>query len=287
MLVSLLIANYNNGSFFKDCFDSILAQSYSNWEVIVVDDCSSDESLKIIQQIVKGDHRVRICSNDINMGVGHTKNRAVHESSGELCAFLDPDDSIEPDAIQKMVAVFQSNPSLVLVHSSFNICNDRLQQIGKYEQAKPVDSKDPYFLNLDGSITHFAMFSREAYLSSTGIDTYMKRAVDQDLYLKLCEAGETSFLDAFLYNYRVHEGGISTGVTGQNALKALYWHWYACNQAAKRRNIVVEDIFLKQFVLRTELEACRLQINQPESMKQLLKKITQKFINKLPLLKAK
>ncbi len=280
MLVSLLIANYNNGRFFKDCFDSILAQTYSNWEVVVVDDCSTDDSMQLINQMVGNDSRVRVLVNAQNQGVGFTKDLAVREASGVLCAFIDPDDLLEPEALLKMVSVFQSNSSVVLAHSSFRMYDELLNPIGQYEQAKAVDAADPYFLNFDGGITHFAMFAREAYLRTSGIDAYMKRAVDQDLYLKLCEQGETFFVDAFLYKYRIHEGGISTGLSEQNAHKALYWHWFAANQAAKRRGIVIENLFLKQFALRTELDALRHNQPQPESIAQLVRKLAKKILGK-------
>jgi glycosyltransferase involved in cell wall biosynthesis len=280
MLVSLLIANFNNGHFFRDCFESILAQSYTNWEVVVVDDCSTDDSIKQIEQIVRGDARVKIISNTSNKGVGYSKHKAVQEASGELCAFLDPDDMLENEALKTMVLAFQSNPSTVLAHSSFRMYDENLQLIGSHQRAKSVNFSDPYFFNFDGEITHFAMFLREAYLRTTGIDPYMKRAVDQDLYLKLCEQGNTHFVDEFLYKYRIHAMGISTGASSQNAQKALYWHWYACNQAAKRRGIVIEDLFLKQFALRTEVDTLNKQLVQTKTLAQQLRKLVQTILGK-------
>jgi glycosyltransferase involved in cell wall biosynthesis len=255
MLVSILIANYNNGAFFKECYESLLSQSYTNWEAIVVDDCSTDVSVETIEKLIGQDARFKLFKNKQNEGVGYTKNRCVQEASGELCAFVDPDDALELNALELLVNAFHKNEQLVLAHSSFTICDAHLQMTGKHTRAKQVMLNDARFFNFDGEVTHFAMFKRKTYLATGGIDGYMKRAVDQDLYLKLYEQGPFAFVDAFLYKYRIHEKGISTGAGDLGAEKAVYWHWYACNAAAKRRGIVIEDLFVKQFISRKTHEA--------------------------------
>ena len=166
----------------------------------------------------------------------------------EIFALVDPDDTIEPQAIQTMVKAFETNESLSLVYSKYRRYNDTLQELIGKHQLRPVNTKDPLFFNLAGVISHFAAFSKKAYQQTEGIDPYMLRAVDQDLYLKLCEAGNVVVVDEFLYKYRVHQSGISTGADMANATKAEYWHWYAVIAAAKRSGVYVENLFMDVFV---------------------------------------
>ena len=85
-----------------------------------------------------------------------------------------------------------------------------------------------------GALTHFATFKRKYFENTSGIDTTFKRAVDQDLYLKLEEVGKHIFLDDYLYNYRVNQNSISAN---KNVYKARYWHFIAQKNAFKRRRL--------------------------------------------------
>src|SRR4030043_677699 len=94
-LFSVLIANYNNGKFLKECLQSIFSQTYSNWEIIIVDDASTDNSLLIYKQYLNN-NKIKICYNKKNKGVGYTKNKCVLYAKGDICGFIDSDDAIAP-----------------------------------------------------------------------------------------------------------------------------------------------------------------------------------------------
>ncbi|MFZ4771896.1 MAG: glycosyltransferase family 2 protein, partial [Ferruginibacter sp.] len=127
MLFSILIANYNNGRFFKDCYDSIIAQTYDNWEVIIVDDQSTDDSIAIISGLIKDDKRFKLFENEQNKGCGFTKRRCAELAAGDICGFLDPDDALMPDALALMMDAHQQNKELALVHSTFYFCDEFLK----------------------------------------------------------------------------------------------------------------------------------------------------------------
>lgn len=101
--ISILIANYNNGHFFKDCYDSLINQTLQEFEVVVLDDCSSDDSFEVIQNIIKKDDRFKLFKNDTNRKVGFTKRKLVELANSEICGFLDPDDALKPKALEIMV----------------------------------------------------------------------------------------------------------------------------------------------------------------------------------------
>ncbi|MDA7803419.1 glycosyltransferase [Crocinitomix sp.] len=246
---SILIAHYNNGKYFAECWQSILSQTFLDWEVIIVDDCSSDNSVKLIQDLIAGDKRCKFFQNELNKGCGFTKRKCAELASGDIFGFVDPDDSLSSNALEVMINTCESNPTVDFVFSRFSIVDENHNLISNKKSQGKVHFNDPYFFNFGGVISHFAAFRKEIYVQTEGIDPYMLRAVDQDLYLKLCETGVVMAIDHLLYNYRIHEKGISTGgANNQNVSKATYWHWYAINAAAKRRGIYVEDLFTKSFL---------------------------------------
>ncbi|MFP3541126.1 glycosyltransferase family 2 protein, partial [Pseudomonas sp. SIMBA_044] len=85
MIFSILIDNYNNGKFFKQCYDSIISQKYIDWEVIILDDCSTDNSLELINALIKNDCRFKLFENEINSGVGVTKSKLIELANGDIC----------------------------------------------------------------------------------------------------------------------------------------------------------------------------------------------------------
>lgn len=249
-LVSLLIANYNNGKYLEETLNSIYNQTYRNWEIVIVDDCSTDNSLSIYKSLEK-DKRIRIFTNARNQGCGYTKRRCAEEAIGEICAFVDPDDTIVPDALEKMVKLHGENPDCSLVHSKSYFCDESLNIIGEYTVAHNVESGQSLFFNLDGAITHFSTFKKTFYDKTNGIDSYLLRAVDQDLYLKLYDSGKTLYLNEPLYMYRIHAKGISTN---SNARKAYYWAWVVIFSTARRRGINLETSFFDYFTPKHEFE---------------------------------
>lgn len=241
-IFSILIAQYNNGQYFKDCYDSIIAQSHKNWEVIIVDDCSTDDSVDLMRNVIGNDPRFIIEVFKENKGCGAAKRRCAELAIGDLCAFLDPDDAITPEALQEMVSAHEKYPDHALVYSKPFTC-DHLLQVVDERKSKQVLNDDPYFFNLEGHVFAFISYKNAFYKKTVGIDSYLQRAVDQDLVFKLYEVGPFHFLDKTLYKYRIHANGISTN---NNKDKAYFWHWVAIIDAAKRRNINIENLFLEK-----------------------------------------
>lgn len=255
MKFSILIANYNNGKYFQDCYESIIRQNFTDWEAIIIDDASEDNSVEIINKIISTDTRFKLFLNDKNKGCGFTKRRCIELACGELNGFVDPDDALMANALKEMNEAFSNNKNAVLIHSNLIYCNENLQKINLYTHAASVLTEYNYFFNLNHCVTQFSMFKKEAYLQTEGIDAYMQKAVDQDLYLKLFEIGKFYFINKPLYLYRRHKAGISSFY---NMEKAKYWHWFAIMQAAKRRNINVDQLFNDYFIRRKKFEDLKI-----------------------------
>ena len=256
-LFSIFIAQYNNGKYFEDCYKSIMAQTYQNWEVIIVDDCSTDDSVEVMKEMIGDDPRFKIFVNDENKGCGFTKRKCAELAQGEICAFLDPDDAITEDALIIMVTEHLKNPDYSLLYSKPYTCDEFLN-IKDERKSKQINNDDPYFFNFDGYVFAFISYKKKFYDKTIGIDEYLKRAIDQDLLFKLYEIAPFYFVNKTLYKYRIHENGISTTT---NSDKAYFWHWVTIINAAKRRNINVENLFIDKALRSRREQALQKEID--------------------------
>lgn len=234
MKFSLLVANYNNGHFFDDCYRSILSQTATNWEVVILDDCSTDDSVQVIKNKIKGDPRFRFFENKENKGVGFTKGKLIDLAEGEICGFLDPDDALLPMAVQASLDIFKNKKDVVLTYSRPVKCDENLNPVQEVKSAMQVPNRDPFFFNCPVQIVHFVGFRKEIYLRCEKMNSALRIAEDQDLYLKMYEKGKVHFIDQSDYRYRTHAGGISQN---ENRQKSYDYFAQTIFAAMKRRKL--------------------------------------------------
>lgn len=234
MKFSILIANYNNGKFFPDCYRSIIAQSYTDWEAVILDDASTDDSLEVIRKLTGTDRRFKIYRNEVNSGVGITKSKLIELAEGDICGFVDPDDAIQPEAISSAVAAYKKDRDIVLTYSYFMKCDEHLNPTEPFRSGMQVLNGDPFFFNCPVQIAHFVTFRKDIYNLTEKMNPELKIAEDQDLYLKMYEKGKVYFINEPHYLYRMHAEGIS-----QNSNKARSHDYFArvIMAAMKRRQL--------------------------------------------------
>lgn len=240
MKFSILIAHYNNAVFFRDCFDSIIKQTYPNFEVIVVDDCSDASEKQSVKKIIANDKRFFLYENQQNKGVGYTKKKCAELATGDILCFVDPDDAILPEALEENIKIFR-NKNIVAAYSQFYLCNSDLIPQKLFPYSKKVKNRQKNFLNLNFQISHFFTFRKEEYDKTEKINECLTSCVDQDLYMKLYERGRFHFIRKALYLYRMHKKGISQNL---NRKEKLYENWHiVLYQTLKRRG--VKKVFFK------------------------------------------
>lgn len=249
--ISILIANYNNGHFFKDALLSLLRQTIVDWEAIVIDDGSTDNSVEVIRNLIRSDKRFRVYQNQVNLGYQKTISHAISLSRAELFGRLDPDDALHPEALELSVKAHHNFPEVGLVYSNIVYCDRNLQPTAILK-GRQIEDLDESSYNLEGTIWPFATFKKDIYDKTSGIDVYNRRAEDQDIYLKMCEMAPVKYIDRETYYYRIHDQGASTM---ENRDKAFFWQWVALIKMAERREKNIEDLFNEYFA-----EACLLNI---------------------------
>ena len=157
-----------------------------------------------------------------------------------------------------MVAEHEKFPEASMIYSRLIWCDEHLN--ANYEsKSKQIDNGDDTYFDFDGYLTAFLSYKKSFYDKTDGINSYLQRAIDRDLILKLYEVGPAYLVDKAMYKYRIHNNGISTN---KNQDKAYFWYWVTIIDAAKRRNINIENIFVekalisrKQFYLQKEIDS--------------------------------
>lgn len=120
-LISIVMPAYNAEKTISDAIESVLSQTYGNWELLIIDDGSSDHTITIAQHYSNADRRVALIQNKQNSGVSVSRNRGISEASGEWVAFLDSDDKWDPQKLEKQARIIRQkgNVDLVFTGSSF------------------------------------------------------------------------------------------------------------------------------------------------------------------------
>lgn len=238
-LFSILIANHNDGKYIKDAISSVEKQTYKNYEVVIVDDGSDDDSKAILKEY-ESNANYRIYFNDKNYGCGYTKRKCVELSKGEICGFLDADDALTNDALEVMVENHIQHIDTSLIYSKYHYCNKDLTPLYVSSHQCQIPNGKSFLEYKRGAISHFVSFKKHFYNKTVGINEHFKIAEDIDLYLKLEEVGETLFIDKPLYYYRCGTGNNTS--LDNNIIRAAYWEIIAKTDACKRRNCNYETI---------------------------------------------
>lgn len=118
-LVTIYIPNYNYSKYLKEAIDSAINQSYEDIEIIVIDDCSTDDSFQVLKEYIYPDSPIRIIFNESNLGLPATCNKAISYARGKYICRIDADDRLETNAIARLLAEFENNPELSAVFSSY------------------------------------------------------------------------------------------------------------------------------------------------------------------------
>lgn len=129
-LVSIIIPVYNASRFLEETINSIQEQTYSNWEAIFIDDCSSDNSYDIIKQYQKNDKRIKVIKNKINNGVAISRNNGIDYAKGEYLCFLDADDKWHPKKLEKQIN-FMQELNCEFSFTGYQFANEKCNPNGK------------------------------------------------------------------------------------------------------------------------------------------------------------
>ncbi len=233
-LVSILVANHNNARYIERALDSALAQTYSNIEIVVVDDASTDESLEVIESYISAHSGTTIVlyKNYTSHGCGRVKRKLVDVARGDYFAFLDPDDAIAPDAVEKLLGIHEKDKCYSIVYSTHFLCDEDLKVKGVAYWPGEIPPGQSNLTSNKGHVSAFALCKKACYDQTAGINPEYIVAEDQDLYFKMEEVAPVFFLNEPLYYYRKH--GHNMSYDDKRETRNAYW-LFECKKAAYLR----------------------------------------------------
>ena len=127
-LVSVVMPAYNAAAFIEEAIDSVVKQTVQNWELIVIDDCSKDNTRDVVLAVAEKDSRVRLVCNEQNMGVAKTRNRGLEMCGGQYVALLDSDDYWKPTLLEKMIARAEETTADI-VYCSYEMVDEQGEKV--------------------------------------------------------------------------------------------------------------------------------------------------------------
>ncbi len=225
--LSLLMVNYNRASYIETAINSVLTQTYPDWELIIVDDGSTDDSVAKIKPFLR-DARIRFFANAENSGIVYSRLAAIAKAQAEIIGTIDSDDFLEPEAVEIMLQAHTIH-SNAFIYSQMLVCDEKLNPLRPGTNAAILPGETNLIKNC---VSHFLTFRKDAYLKTTGYDS-LAPAEDKDIIYKLEEVSDPIFIDQILYRYRLNPSSESN--YGYKKLRGRFRYFLAKYKAYRRR----------------------------------------------------
>ena len=224
-LVSIIMPSYNTAQYIGESIKSVQAQTYENWELIIVDDCSTDNTDTAVEPFLS-DERIRYLKNSRNSGAAVSRNYALREAKGKWIAFLDSDDLWLPDKLEKQINFMLENGYHFSYTNYIEIDENSIPN-GKYVTGpKKITKTGMYNYCWPGCLT--VMYDADVIGLVQIAD--IKKNNDYAMWLKVCKKADCFLLNETLSEYRKRSGSISN-----HSYKALIkWHYRLFRYAEKK-----------------------------------------------------
>ena len=205
--VSVALPVYNAERYVAEAIESILTQTFTDFEFLIVDDGSTDGSLSIMRRYADDDARIRVISRP-NTGIVGALNEMIGEARGELVARMDADDVARPDRFEVQVRYLDENPDCVMIGSRVLVIDSDGDPLVVLPTPLSHEEIEDGLLNFRGQLVHHpaTMMRRRSLLEIGGYRPECREAEDLDLFLRLAEIGRIANLAEPLLNYREHSG---------------------------------------------------------------------------------
>lgn len=222
-LVTIIMPSYNTASLIRNSIKSVQAQSYSNWELIIVDDCSTDNTDQVVKPFL-ADGRIRYLKNEKNSGAAVSRNRALREARGRWIAFLDSDDLWVPDKLKKQIHFMEENGYHFSYTNYAEIDTEDHRSVITVTGPKKITKIGMYNYCWPGCLT--VMYDKDVVGLIQIAD--IKKNNDYAMWLKVCQKDDCYLLDEELALYRRGRAG---SVSTQSIKTMIGWHYKLYREA--------------------------------------------------------
>ncbi len=240
--VSVVLPTYNSSSFLSAAIDSILNQTFTNFELLLLDDCSSDDTRKIIEKYAQKDNRISYIFNDKNLGIAKNRNKGIKAAKGKYIANMDHDDICDVTRLETQVQFLEKNPDYSAVGGQILIIDENADIVGKRQY--PVFHQE--IVKIISNISPMcnpAVLIRKSSIEQLGLyDEKLPGVEDYDMWFKMVYHGwKLQNLKNVCFKYRV---------TKNQQKEANLKNLLSLSQAVQRRWLVKKPFFsLKAIIL--------------------------------------
>ncbi|WP_406685338.1 glycosyltransferase family 2 protein [Seonamhaeicola sp. MEBiC1930] len=240
MKVSIITPTYNSERFIEDTIKSVINQTYKDWELIIIDDNSTDTTIEIVSRFSNRNSNIRLIKNKKNSGAAFSRNKGIKEAKGDFIAFLDADDLWKPEKLEKQISFMQINNCKVC-YSSYELMNEEGELLNKQISAlQTLSYKKLLKSNYVGNLT--GIYNAKSLGKITSIN--LRKRQDWLIWLEaIKKSGKPAMgIKESLAIYRVRESSVSSNKW--NLLKYNYWVYKKGLGFSSRKSIYCLIIFL-------------------------------------------
>lgn len=205
-LVSIIMCTYNRARYLPEAIQSVLDQEFKDWELIILDDTSIDNTEEVVKSYSSADSRIKYIKNDTNLGIAKNRNKGLAEALGKYIAVLDSDDLWSlGDKLSQQVSFLESHPDYGIIGTFVTMISENgstIKNINYETESSQIVSK----MLLRNQIAHSsALFKKDLALASGGYDENILIWEDYDLWLKMGKTHKIKNLALYSTKYRVHK----------------------------------------------------------------------------------
>ncbi len=223
-LVSIIMPSYNCGKYVEESIHSVQAQTYQNWEIIFMDDCSTDNTISIVSALRDNDKRIQLNQNSSNSGAAVTRNNALRKAKGKWIAFLDSDDLWELTKLEKQIKFMEDN-SYAFSYTGYQEIDDNSKSTGIFVSgSQKVTKQGMYNFCWPGCLTVMYDAEKIGLLQIADI----KKNNDYAMWLKVSHKADCYLLDECLARYRRGREG---SVSSHSVSTMIRWHYKLFREA--------------------------------------------------------
>lgn len=235
--VSILMPAYNAEKYIEEAIESILNQTFTDFEFIIIDDCSTDKTWEIIQKYSKKDKRIVAIKNEENLKLSATLNKGIDICKGEYIARMDSDDWSYPDRLQKQYDAISKDPKIGILGGAMEVCDENLEikNIRKYNLS---DSEIRKSLFKYSPFCHPATIFKKEALLQYKYSIELNDAEDYDLYFRIGKRYKLQNLNDIVIKYRTSDTQVSSKKSKRQQYLTLYIRLKAVLEYGYRASIV-------------------------------------------------
>lgn len=204
-LVSIVLPVYNGSKYLRESIESVIAQTYTNWELLIVDDCSTDETAEISNEYVKKDSRIKYYLNEVNLRLPRNLNKGFSLAQGDYLTWTSDDNNFRPTALEKMVNALESDKEAQFAYASCRIIDDN----GKEIEYIMVNDNGKNSIVGGNPVGACFLYTRKVYETVGDYNHELILVEDFDYWQRIFMKFKVVAITEILYNYRMHSGNLT------------------------------------------------------------------------------